>query len=301
MTLIAVGKLKKPSKNSKARRPVSLYPSLIEKKYENFCVALIKEFHTLLKSDLYPRLPEIYAEFDKEFGTRRQDDFFGFLQRIIGKIVIKFGSKVDSAEPGFLKIATETDQWSKAQSQKAIRQVLGVNILEGNQQLTAAVSGWVTQNVDLIKNISASEKLIIEQYVVDAYRIGLSHKELKEGLEDHWKDRDKRKVTWVKGFSVEQRSRLVARDQLGKLNGQISMLRQTSIGVERYTWRTSLDERVRASHVALENKVFYWNPADGPTPPPEIGHPGHDYQCRCYAESDLSGILGFDPNEDPGT
>ncbi len=267
MRLIVVGKLKKPVKNAKARRPVSLYPTLIEKKYENFCVALIQEFHVLLKSDLYPRLPEIYAEMDKEFGRHRKDDFFGFIQRIIGKIIVKFGTKVDKAEPGFVRVATETDQWSKAQSQKAIREVLGVNILQGNQPLTEAVNGWVKQNVDLIKNISESEKVIIEQYVIDAYRIGLSHQELKEGLEDHWKDRDKRKATWVKGFSVEQRARLVARDQLGKLNGQISMLRQTAIGVERYTWRTSLDERVRTTHQALEGKVFYWNPVDGPVPP----------------------------------
>lgn len=45
-----------------------------------------------------------------------------------------------------------------------------------------------------------------------------------------------------------------------------------------YTWRTAKDERVRASHPANDGQVFAWND------PPSIGHPGHERNCRCWAE-----------------
>ncbi len=48
--------------------------------------------------------------------------------------------------------------------------------------------------------------------------------------------------------------------------------------VERYIWRTVGDERVRDGHAGREGQVFLWNN------PPEGGHPGEDYNCRCWAE-----------------
>jgi SPP1 gp7 family putative phage head morphogenesis protein len=75
----------------------------------------------------------------------------------------------------------------------------------------------------------------------------------------------------------ESRAELIARDQTLKLNGQITATRQMRAGVERYTWSTSLDERVRPEHAALEGQSFSW------LEPPEVGHPGQDFQCRCIA------------------
>lgn len=45
-----------------------------------------------------------------------------------------------------------------------------------------------------------------------------------------------------------------------------------------YIWRTSGDDRVRASHAANNGRIFSWDA------PPETGHPGVDYNCRCWAE-----------------
>lgn len=63
----------------------------------------------------------------------------------------------------------------------------------------------------------------------------------------------------------------------------------TSLGIKKYRWRHSRDERVRGnpggkypkarpSHWAREGKIYSWND------PPPGGHPGMDYQCRCTAE-----------------
>ncbi|MFI3242581.1 MAG: minor capsid protein [Alphaproteobacteria bacterium] len=45
-----------------------------------------------------------------------------------------------------------------------------------------------------------------------------------------------------------------------------------------YIWRTKSDEKVRSSHAQRDGKTFYWDN------PPEGGHPGEAYNCRCVAE-----------------
>ena len=41
-----------------------------------------------------------------------------------------------------------------------------------------------------------------------------------------------------------------------------------------YIWRTSGDDKMRASHAANNDKIFAWENS------PETGHPGEDYNCR---------------------
>lgn len=74
------------------------------------------------------------------------------------------------------------------------------------------------------------------------------------------------------------RAALIGRDQVGKLNGRISEYEQRQLGIEEYIWVTAGDERVRASHRALNGHKFKWS-----DPPPE-GNPGYPIQCRCIAD-----------------
>lgn len=80
------------------------------------------------------------------------------------------------------------------------------------------------------------------------------------------------------------RAELIARDQVLKLNADMTQERHRAIGVTRYKWSTSRDERVRESHRHLENSIQSW--ANPPIVDPRTGrrdHPGRDYQCRCVA------------------
>ncbi len=45
-----------------------------------------------------------------------------------------------------------------------------------------------------------------------------------------------------------------------------------------YIWRTRGDDKVRPSHASNSGRFFAWDD------PPETGHPGQDYGCRCAAE-----------------
>lgn len=80
------------------------------------------------------------------------------------------------------------------------------------------------------------------------------------------------------------RAELIARDQVGKLNADMTRERQRAVGVTRYKWSTSRDERVRESHRHLEGSIQTW--ANPPIVDPRTGrrdHPGRDFQCRCVA------------------
>ena len=90
---------------------------------------------------------------------------------------------------------------------------------------------------------------------------------------------------YVSRYGVsESRALLIARDQIGKLNGQLNRARQDALGVKRFTWRTVGDERVRDEHDELDGKVFDWDD------PPGEGFPGDPINCRCGAEPILSDV-----------
>ena len=67
------------------------------------------------------------------------------------------------------------------------------------------------------------------------------------------------------------------------LNG---FLQTEGLQVDRYIWRSNDDSRVRAVHAEYDDHIFLWSA------PPEGGHPGQDWNCRCTAEPiiDLNAI-----------
>ena len=67
--------------------------------------------------------------------------------------------------------------------------------------------------------------------------------------------------------------RRLARDQTTKLAARQTQLRHRQLGIEQYTWISSLDERTRPTHRALHDRVFSWDK------PPSIGHPGTPVLC----------------------
>lgn len=46
----------------------------------------------------------------------------------------------------------------------------------------------------------------------------------------------------------------------------------------RYIWHTQEDDKVRSSHAANNGRIFSWDE------PPATGHPGEDFNCRCWAQ-----------------
>ncbi|MCZ6770597.1 MAG: phage minor head protein [Proteobacteria bacterium] len=60
---------------------------------------------------------------------------------------------------------------------------------------------------------------------------------------------------------------------------------RAGLGVTEYIWRSSDDERVRSLHREYDDRRFSWDE------PPDGGHPGEDYNCRCFAEPVVTGVI----------
>lgn len=136
----------------------------------------------------------------------------------------------------------------------SLEKALELIYLQMKSFLNATKDLWVKENMQLITNVKTQYFERIENIISNAIRNGTTYAEVSE------------QITKQTGLSLN-RSRLIARDQIGTLNGQITKQRQTSAGITKYRWSTSKDERVRPSHKVREGKIFR-------NKPPFDGHPG---------------------------
>ena len=63
--------------------------------------------------------------------------------------------------------------------------------------------------------------------------------------------------------------------------------RKQNSSSDQYVWHTRSDEKVRPSHRANDGHIFSWDD------PPDTGHPGTDYNCRCQAIPYVPGETEF--------
>lgn len=127
------------------------------------------------------------------------------------------------------------------------------------------------ESIQLVERASREYAGSVRDVFSNPDNVGLRVDDLKKQLQE-------------RGAVSESRAELIARDQTLKVNGAITEVRQKSAGVDAYIWSTSLDERVREEHAALEGQTFSWSS------PPSVGHPGQDYQCRCVAVPVIAGL-----------
>lgn len=149
------------------------------------------------------------------------------------------------------------------------RRVIGIPTTDLG--IPVLVKQFRDRNVDLIKSLAGQQKTKIKSMLEaadqDAIRVEVLSKDL------------------ISEFGVtKSKANLLARDQVLKLNGQITQSRQVNAGITKYIWRTSGDERVRESHVALDGTTQSWDNPPVISDDGRTGHPGDDYQCRCTAD-----------------
>ena len=155
------------------------------------------------------------------------------------------------------------------------KRALGIDLRSVIQQedLEEYLREAAGRNTNLITGLADDTLKRIQQAVYDNSIAGNSVATLRKALAD--------------GFGIaDRRAKLIARDQIAKLNSELNRKRQMQAGVTSYTWTTSHDERVRERHRKLDGKVYKWGEATGA----EQGlPPGQPVACRCLAR----GIVEF--------
>lgn len=197
------------------------------------------------------------------------DDF----QRRIGEVKVEVAKKYSDDE--LRRIATRTGQSVADFNRRAVKEqfkrVVGLDVLLTEPYLRTALAGYQMRNFELIKTIEQRQIARLNNVVAQGFAAGERWENIAGEIEDT--------------FDVsESDAARIARDQVNKLNGELTRLRQTELGIEKYVWSTSQDDRVRDSHAEKEGKTFRWD-----DPPADTGHPGEDINCRCVALPVLPG------------
>lgn len=171
------------------------------------------------------------------------------------------------------RTADRTGRFQKAQLQRQLAAAFGIEVPIHDRTLGPRIRDFVTENAALIRSVNVDALSEVEAIVLRGVRDGSRHEDIAPEIE--------------KRFGVsESRAALIARDQVGKFAAELNQARQTELGIKGYVWRTSNDERVRASHAEKEGRDYEWS-----DPPSDTGNPGEDVNCRCWAEPKVEDAL----------
>lgn len=254
-------------------------------KYHKFLDSYFGRLKELVDINLIPKLPDMITQANKHNPqTKRQDSPTDDLKYLLGKISLELEDEFDDETIAIMltEVAHIANKVGTGGFLANIKDVAAIDLFVDEPYLDLAVGMFASSNVSLISKATDDMLGKIESKVFDAFRNG---------------ERSGSLVDDIKSIldTSESRAAFIARDQIGKLGGQLDMLRQTEAGVSKYVWRTMGDERVRDEHDLQDGETYSWDD------PPDTGHPGEDYNCRCWAEPILDDLIdGTQPDQDQG-
>lgn len=272
------------AKRPRARLPRQVPPFAIEREYAKALLSLLRPMHESLALFLAD-LPDILASAARERNlTDRADqggdqdsqgvnhpdrEDAGEGKRIRELLAQASARMAQSITPELVaqvaeKFARRTATYQRIQLGRQVRAALGADPFIADRGLEAMVDDFAQANAALITSIPRQLADRIAQASSRAVQRATPHPELAKT------------ITKELGMA-KNRAKLIARDQVGKLYGQVNAARQRELGAEKFEWSTVHDERVRPEHVALDGKVFSY------AKPPAEGLPGEPILCRCYA------------------
>lgn len=265
-----------------------LYPFQFERKYFKYIrTEIMREYSTRTLNELRNNLRQWVDEFRVDSNIRHDvfvDEWDSFVEELRNVQESQFGEVSGQGNTvAFLgDLGNDINDFNLVQSQKAMKIALGEVFILDEPWVANSISTWSQTNFELVKGLTDDYIKQINTIVTNGVQTGALTKDIMK---------DFRKAN--KNLSVT-RARLIARDQVGKLNGILTKNRQQEAQIEMYTWVTAGDERVRASHQLINGKLCRWDnntvysPDGGKTwvsrPiswPQTI--PGNAVQCRCQA------------------
>lgn len=273
-------------KHRLGKPPRWLYPHNAERTYNIKLNKIVSIIRNAVNTVLIPKLPTLLASVKvlrPDGLTIHLDATLEQITSLFSAMEIRINKQMPDSDKLSKDIAALVNAYNKGQFDKVAKSVLGVDVFIQEPWLQDEVALFAHNNVQLIKSIPQQALGRVQQVVMSGLRSGSTTTSLASKITDQF------------GIT-KRRAKTIARDQVGKLNGQLTKLRQKSLGVNSYVWRTSMDERVRGdpdgkypnaepSHFAREGKKYSWDK------PPSDGNPGEPVNCRCYAEPVFGGLL----------
>lgn len=269
------------------RKRTWLFPWALQKRYERRIGETMRRFFEVADWSKYPDWLKSYHGDAETFsaGWSRTLASLRAAQQSMFE-----GAEAENLYAGIFTLSNDVNEFNADQWRAYLQGMLGTEFFPLDYPgIQETLSAWRDQNFELIRSLT-------DTYIQRANGI------VTEGVRNgtRWEDLAPQIKVLEKNLSVT-RARLIARDQVSKLNGELARRRQMDAGVEEYTWSTSGDERVRGnplgpnakavpSHYLMDGKICRW---DNPsvyklagewvprTAKMSPAHPSQEIQCRC--------------------
>jgi len=262
--------------------PPWLHPRQLERSYARALQLKAEAFVRQVKEVVLPALPAIAAQADDELF--RTDAWSDRVEQLLG--ILRIGATDRETEVGALAvdIGQKTSNWNDKEWQKILRKTVGVGLLTSEPSLRDRLGLFATTNEKWFKGMQEDELNKLNGIIERGFSTGARHETIAKEIE-------------AELGKTKQRARLTARDQVSKLNGRLTQMRQEEAGISKYIWRDSDDTRVRTKHRNMDGKFGRWDNASlyATVEQPNKWrarsginavelHPGQDILCRCFAE-----------------
>lgn len=261
----------RPLRSIVSRDEIATPPMKLVPRYEAALQGQLLVLRDALARDLEASIFELDERADAD------DPFIEHLKKVRRKWLTEIEASNDNG-PEAARVAYGVAK----ESAKQFKKKYGI-VVRDDPKLAKAIDEFRTKNVRLIRSIKTQYLDEVSELIENAHAGTIRVESLREEI--------------AQRFSVSQsRASLIARDQILKLNANLTQFRQRDAGIEEYVWITSNDERVRGNpagkypnatdnHFILNGRTFSWD--DPPVVDSRTGrkcHPGEDYQCRCIAK-----------------
>ena len=272
------------------RRMRWIYPHKAELAYFEWIKKTIKGWYLPFEAE-FARIAANYRPQDKQ--DDEETDWELTVAKLLTAQQLLFQEMSTRSFLGnIIRFGQDASIHNEGEFQKFMRVALGQDFPIDTPELAATLNTWAEENYRLIKSMTDTYITKTNDIVKAAVSKGQTYNEVMQQLRA------------AGAATSERHARLIARDQIGKLNSALTQQRQEVVGIDQYTWDTSGDERVRGnpngrypkavpSHYAIDQKICRWDNAGvykdskGEWIPRTIlmptVHPGIDIQCRCAA------------------
>lgn len=187
---------------------------------------------------------------------------WGFLSPLFNEAVNEWKVEVQRFVIPMKSTAKKIAELSKMIWTKQRPVNLQVSPLMSEPWLETQLQDFAAENASLITKIGQDTADRIQAATVDSLKRGTGRKALQDEV---------RKIDHTIG---ETRAKTLARDQMGKLQANLTEVRAERVGVKQYEWQTVGDNRVRPKHQALDGDIRTFG---------EGLEPGFEINCRCVA------------------
>ncbi len=262
------------------RRPKAwIFPHNAEREMQAKILQTVDVIHEITKKLVYPQLQRLAADAAYIRGDSWSDDLDMLGQQLRLRVDLESPNEIQTAAAA----ASSVSEFNMKEWRSVVRKSIGIDLFTSEPWLRDELKSWSRDTASLITTLEDDSVKQVGLWTSKGIREGWRWEDIAKNIEDR--------------FDVSRsRARFIARDQTGKLNGQLTQRRQTQASVTHYFWQDSRDERVRGnpgglypkaipSHWDRNGRRFAWDE------PPAGGHPGQDYNCRCTAQPDLTGML----------